>query len=191
MKTMKAIIALLTLTACAGVGPVNTPSGNPEVTIKSTATSRIKNALVTLYSGNGYSLVSDGQSNLVFAKQMSLGEATLYTVAMGNSYSSMPNMKIAFTLVTNEGTTRVFAHIGVEMQGGFGQNQGMSFDHGEAGKEVQALLEQLKADMESRVETRSESTSPSETMPPPTTASPAEQPMSGPSATAQPQESPP
>lgn len=47
---MKAMIALLALTGCAGVGPVNTPSGNPEVTIKSTDTSRIKGALVTLYS---------------------------------------------------------------------------------------------------------------------------------------------
>lgn len=80
---------------------------------------------------------------------MSLGEATLYTVAMGNSYSSMPNMKIAFTLVTGEGTTRVFAHIGVEMQGGFGQNQGTNLDHGKAGKEVQATLEQLKVNIES------------------------------------------
>src|SRR5260370_25242251 len=130
MKTIKGMVARLTATAGGGVGPVNTPSGNPEVTIKSTDTSRIKNALVTLYSGNGYSLVSDSQFNLVFAKQMSLGEATLYTVAMGNSYSSMPNMKIAFTLVTSEGTTRVFAHIGVEMQGGVGRNQAMSFDHG-------------------------------------------------------------
>jgi hypothetical protein len=149
MKTIKAMIALLTLAGCAGVGPVNTPSGNPEVTIKSTDTSRIKNALVTLYSGNGYSLVSDSPFNLVFAKQMSLGEATLYTVAMGNSYSSMPNMKIAFTLVTGEGTTRVFAHIGVEMQGVFGQNQGTNLDHGKAGKEVQATLEQLNVNIES------------------------------------------
>src|SRR6266704_4561519 len=107
MKMMRAITALLTLTACAGVGPVNTPSGNPEVTIRSANTSRIKNALVTLYSGNGYSLVSDSQFNLVFAKQMSLGEATLYTVAMGNSYSSMPNLKIAVTIVPESGATRV------------------------------------------------------------------------------------
>ncbi len=91
MKMMRAIAALLTLTSCAGVGPVNTPSGNPEVTIRSTNTSRIKNALVTLYSSNGYSLVSDSQFNLVFAKQLSAGEAALYTVAMDSAYSSTPN----------------------------------------------------------------------------------------------------
>jgi hypothetical protein len=150
MKTMKAMIALLILTACAGVGPVNTPSGNPEVTIRSTDTSRIKNALVTLYSGNGYSLVSDSQFNLVFAKQMDLGEATLYTVAMGNAYSSHPDMTLALTLVPSEGATRVFAHVGVVMHGVFGQNQGTNLDHGKAGKQVQASLEQLKADIESR-----------------------------------------
>jgi hypothetical protein len=150
MKTMKAIVALLTLTACAGVGPVNTPSGNPEVTIRSANTSRIKNALVTLYSGNGYSLVSDSQFNLVFAKQMDLGEATLYTVAMGNAYSSHPEMTLALTLVPSEGATRVFAHVSVAMQGVFGQNQGTNLDHGKAGKQVQASLEQLKADIESR-----------------------------------------
>lgn len=36
------------------------------------------------------------------------------------------------------------------MQGVFGQNQGMSLDHGKAGKQVQATLEQLKAEIESR-----------------------------------------
>jgi len=91
MKTMKAIVALLTLTACAGVGPVNTQSGNPEVTLKSANRSRIKNALVSLYSGRGYSIVSDSQFNLVFAKQLSAGEAALYTVAMDSAYSSTPN----------------------------------------------------------------------------------------------------
>jgi len=150
MKMMKAIVAFLTLTACAGVGPVDTPSGNPEVTIKSTNTSRIKSALVTLYSGNGYSLVSDSQFNLVFAKQLSPGEAALYTVAMGSAYSSTPTMKIAITVVPESAATRVFAHIEVEMQGVFGQNQGTSLDHGKAGKQVQASLEQLKAEIESR-----------------------------------------
>ena len=150
MKMMRAIAALLTLTSCAGVGPVNTPSGNPEVTIRSTNTSRIKNALVTLYSSNGYSLVSDSQFNLVFAKQLSPGEAALYTVAMGSAYSSAPNVKIAVTVVPGSGATRVFAHIGVEMQGVFGQNQGTSLDHGKAGKQVQASLEQLKTEIESR-----------------------------------------
>jgi hypothetical protein len=53
MKTIKAMIALLTLTGCAAVGPVNTPSGNPEVIIKSTDTSRIKGALVKSYSEAG------------------------------------------------------------------------------------------------------------------------------------------
>ncbi|HZS19176.1 MAG TPA: hypothetical protein VFA51_14705 [Candidatus Udaeobacter sp.] len=146
---MKAIVALLTLTGCA-VGPVNTPSGNPEVTIKSTNTSRIKNAIVRMYSESGYQLVRDTQFNLEFAKQMDVGQATLYTVAMGSAYSSMPNMRIAVTIVPGEGETRVFAHIGVEMQGALGQNQGTNLDHGKAGKEIQASLEQLKAAIESR-----------------------------------------
>src|ERR1039457_4758190 len=94
MKMMKAMIALLTLTSCAGVGPVDTPSGNPEVTIKSTDTGRIKGALVKSYSEAGFQLTQDTPFNLEFSKQMSFGEAALYTVAMGNSYSSMPNMKI-------------------------------------------------------------------------------------------------
>ncbi len=86
MKMMKAIVAFLTLTACAGVGPVNTPSGNPEVTIKSTNTNRIKSALVTLYSGNGYSLASDSQFNLVFAKQLNPGEAALQPFCAGDVF---------------------------------------------------------------------------------------------------------
>jgi len=150
MKPMKAIVALLALTACAGVGPVNTPSGNPEVTIKSTDTSRIKSAIVTMYSGEGYGLASEGQFNLVFVKQMSAGEAALYTVAMGSSYSSSPSMRIAVTVVPESSATRVFAHINVAMQGVFGQDQGTSLDHGKAGKQVQASLERLKADIESR-----------------------------------------
>jgi len=150
MKTLKGILMLLVLTGCANVGPVNTPSGNPEVTINSTDTSRIKGALVKSYSEAGFQLTQDTSFNLEFTKQMGPGEGALYTVAMGNSYSSPPNMKIAFTLVTGEGTTRVFAHVGVQMQGVFGQNQGTNLDHGKAGKQVQATLEQIKANIEGR-----------------------------------------
>jgi hypothetical protein len=60
---------------------------------------------VKSYSEVGYRLTQDTPFNLEFTKQMSLGEAALYTVAMGNSYSSTPNMKIAFTLVTSSFTT--------------------------------------------------------------------------------------
>jgi hypothetical protein len=150
MKTLKAVVALLILTGCAGVGPVNTPSGNPEVTINSSNTSRIKSALVERCSAAGYRLTQDTQFNLGFVKQMDAGTATLYTVAMGSAYSSMPNMTLSFTLVPSGGVTRVFAHIGVQMQGAIGQDQGTSLDHGKAGKEVQAALEQLKAEIESR-----------------------------------------
>jgi hypothetical protein len=147
MKTINAIVALVALVGCA-VGPVNTPSGNPEVTIKSTDTQRIKNAVVRMYSATGYRLVQDTQFNLEFVKQLDFGEAALYTVAMGNAYSSLPNLRIAVTIVPSESATRVFAHVGVEMQGGLGQNQGTNLDHGKAGKQIQASLEQLKTAIE-------------------------------------------
>jgi hypothetical protein len=89
MKIMTAIIALLTLISCAGVGPMDTPSGNPEVTIKSTDASRIKGAIVALYSGEGYGLVSDSQFNLVFAKQIE--QKRRYAVVIPSTSSQRPH----------------------------------------------------------------------------------------------------
>jgi hypothetical protein len=134
---------------CAGVGPVATPSGNPEVTIKSGNTARIKGAIVESFSQSGYQLVNDGQFGMAFVKPMDVGQATLYTALMGNAYSSMPNVHINVAIVPGEGTTRVYGHIGVDMQGVFGQNQGTMLDHGKAGHELQFVLEQVKATIES------------------------------------------
>jgi hypothetical protein len=134
---------------CAGVGPVATPSGNPEVTIKSTNATRIKSAIVQTFSQMGFQLVGDGQFSLAFVKPMDVGQATLYTVLMGNSYSSMPNLHVTVSVAPGESTTRVYGHIGVDMQGVFGQNQGTTLDHGKAGHELQVALEQVKSSIES------------------------------------------
>jgi hypothetical protein len=48
-----------------------------------------------------------------------------------------------------ESATHVYGHVNIDMQGVFGQNQGASFDHGKAAHEIQFVLEQVKATIES------------------------------------------
>ena len=142
-------ITMLSVVGCANLAPVATPTGKPEVTINTTNTSRIKGALVSTLGENGYGLTQDTPYSLIFGKQLEGSGAVLYQVALGNAYSSPPQMNMAFTFAPAGQATRVFAHINISMQGVLGQNQGTNMDTGKAAHEVQAMLEQIKANVES------------------------------------------
>ena len=52
---------LFLLAGCAGVGPLPTGSGAPEVTINSNDTKRIKELLVAYYASTGHTVAQDTQ----------------------------------------------------------------------------------------------------------------------------------
>ena len=142
------ILGFAILTGCAGVGPLPTPSGNPEVTINSGNKSRIKELMITRFAANGFAIKQDTQYMLMVSKPMDTGDAMMYQLALGNAYSSAPEMNISLTLAPVGKTTRVYGRIAVGMQGVFGQSQGTDLTRGKAGHQLQAILEQVKADAE-------------------------------------------
>jgi hypothetical protein len=75
---------------CTNVGPLATPSGNPEVTIATNDVARVKNALMVAMSSRGFSPVQDTQYVLSFTRKADNATAMLYEVALGSVYSNWP-----------------------------------------------------------------------------------------------------
>ncbi len=142
------VFTSLILSSCAGVGPLPTPSGYPEVTIDSTNTKRIKELLLAHFASDGFAVVQDTEYTLNVTKPLEGSAAVLYQVALGNAYSSTPQANISVTIAPLGSATKVYGHIAVGMQGAFGQNQGTNLDRGKAGRELQSVLDQLKAQVE-------------------------------------------
>jgi hypothetical protein len=140
--------AVMAFGGCAGVGPLPTTSGNPEVTINSENTKRIKETLIDLYSSSGYAVVRETEYTVTVSRALDTGQAMFYQVAMGNAYSSPPQVNISLTITPVGGATKVFGQISIGMRGVFGQDQGTNLNHGKAGRQLQDTLEQLKTRIE-------------------------------------------
>jgi len=136
------VVACFTFVSCASMERVQTASGMPEATIN-TKPERVKVELMSVMANNGYALVRDTQYSLGFSKTMDLGQEFLTRLALGSAYSSQPKMLVEYSLIPQGNMTRVISHIAIDMQNPFGGQQGMSLDNGKAGREVQAMLEQL------------------------------------------------
>jgi hypothetical protein len=152
MKNVRVLSALLafviTLSGCAVMQPLPTPTGKPEVTIHSSDTNRIKSLLVTHFASQGFAVVQDTPYSLVFGKAMEGGGGLLYQAALGNAYSSTPQWQLRLSFASASGTTRVFAHISSSMQNAFGQTDQMEMNNGKAAHQTQAVLELVKAEAE-------------------------------------------
>ena len=135
--------AILGLGGCANVGPLATPSGNPEITVPRKDLEHVKTELVATMCAHGFEPVEDGQNSVAFSKPLEPGAAFAYTLAMGNAYSSQPQMNVRYSLIQQGNGVHVYAFVGVAMQGGFGQSQSLDLTHGKAGREVQEVLETL------------------------------------------------
>lgn len=142
------LVASAFVSGCAGVGPLPTPSGNPEVTINSSNTKHIKELLVASLASNGFAVQQDTEFMLGASKPMEGSGAVLYQAALGNAYSSHPQMNVSVTIAPLGSSTKVYGRIAVGMQGVFGQSQGTDLTRGKAGRELQAMLDQVKTQIE-------------------------------------------
>lgn len=139
------------LSSCAAPQPLATPTGRPEVTIATGNTAAVKGRIITVCAQSGYMLVNESPSMLVFSRRMDLNQATLYTVAMGNAYSSYPMVIARFSLTNSGGgNTRVFAALTTSMQNAFGQESGMDMSLSKEGHALQAVLELIKSEFEGK-----------------------------------------
>lgn len=142
------VLASAILCGCAGVGPLPTPSGNPEVTINSGNTKHIKELLVANLASHGFAIQQDTEYALGASKPLEGSGAVLYQAALGNAYSSPPQVNVSITIAPVGSSTKVYGRIAVGMQGAFGQNQGTDLTHGKSGRELQAMLDQTKTQSE-------------------------------------------
>lgn len=140
--------AVVLAAGCANLQPLPTPTGKPEVMINTTDTGRVKGALVSTFASIGYSLAQDTAYSLVFTKPMEGSGAALYQVALGNAYSSTPQINVSLTLAPSPPATRVFAHLDISMQNAFGQTNRTNMDQGKGAHEIQRVLENVKASVE-------------------------------------------
>jgi len=136
------------ISACANLGPLPTPTGNPEVIILTKDKEAVKNRLADAFASNSYSIVQDTPYKMSFSKQMQGMQSALYQAALGNSYSSTPEIHVNVSLSSSADSTRVFAHVATSMQNAFGREDSVNLDQGKGGREIQALLEQVKAEVE-------------------------------------------
>jgi hypothetical protein len=151
MKTTNwlALMAAAVLAGCAEVGPLHTQSGNPEA-IFPQKPDLVRTELMAEMAVRGFMQIQDEPNILTFSRTMQQGEELLYTLGMGNAYSSQPEVHIRFTLVDmGGGKTHVYGFARCDMTGAFGQSQSLDITHGKGGREVQQLLDGLSGNARS------------------------------------------
>jgi hypothetical protein len=146
MKTFLPKTLLFTLcvglSACA-IQPLSTPSGRPEVAVRSSL-SRTQNSAIEVLSSQGFSLISQSQNTLVFERYLPPAQSAVLLMGVGNSYHSQPKAVIKLTFVTVQGMTKVSGRVEATTQGPFGQIKSMDITGGKSAQELQATLETIK-----------------------------------------------
>ncbi len=108
MKAISVIVAIIgafAISACADA-PVrlDTPSGNPEVSIAGVSKKQVADALVNRLLSKGWTLTTTNDYQLVFRHPLdSIGASLLY----GSQYNVNPDARATISLVDAEGGVRV------------------------------------------------------------------------------------
>lgn len=136
------LMAILVVSGCATVPPLQTPSQRPEVTISGSTKKEIFDILVNEMLASGAQIKQMNDYSVVFAKRdTSLGGSILY----GSRYDSTPEMRITYNLVEINGATRVFCNAAMVTNPGSGFERVNDVTGGKLAYEIQAMLERLKA----------------------------------------------
>lgn len=143
MKHLLLILVVLGLSGCATSQALQTPSGKPEVTIQSADTSRIRSVLINEFLNAGFTVISDSENTLVFAKEMSDFGGLAYKGLMGNAYSSNPEWNVRVNMVSLGQTTRILGQPVTRMQNAFGRDDVMDMSQGKAGMQTQEILNRV------------------------------------------------
>jgi len=130
------------LSACA-TQPLGTPSGRPEVAVRSSL-SRTQNSAIEVLSSQGFSLISQSSNTLVFERDLPPAQSAILLMGVGNSYYSQPKAGIRLTFVSIQGLTRVSGRVEATTQGPFGQIKNMDITGGKSAQKLQATLETIK-----------------------------------------------
>ena len=152
-----ALLATVLVAGCTLLEPLPTPSGKPEVVIGTTDVGRVKDAFVQTFHSMGFALLQDGTYSFVFTKTMQGKELFGYRLAAGSSFTSVPQINVALSITPLPAATQVIAHQTLVTRGAFGPARVGNGDRGERARDLQKVLENVKADMEEAVRKRKHS----------------------------------
>ncbi len=146
MKRSKLWYIFMILLACGMFGcadaPLSPVSGNPEILVHKNV-AQVRDELISIMSARGYVPTEDSPNIVAFSRQLDNGSAVLYTLAIGNAYSSYPQQDVKFTMIPQGEDTHVYGFVRFSMQGAFGQAQNVELTRGKAGRELQEMLTSL------------------------------------------------
>lgn len=109
IKIISTLLFCIILTACANMPQsLPTPTGRPEVVVKTTSITEVKNAITNMALNWGYYARNVSDYSAVYEKRdESIGAAML----LGSKYDSTPVWRITFNYVAVNGDVRVVANI--------------------------------------------------------------------------------
>ena len=137
-------LACAILLGCATVQH-NTPSGRPEVSISKASVSQVKNALANMMINQGYAITSDTPLLVSFEKLFTGDDAIYFTSIYSNPY-----LRVIYSITESPPDIRVVANTFIISNAHTGIERVYPFDHARVSREVQAGLNKLRSDLESR-----------------------------------------
>ena len=134
--------------SCAPIPKINTISGKPQIIINRDMAT-VKNKISSDFVMHGNTILNETSRSIRFAADMNTGNAMLYKVAMGNSYSSDPSLQYDFNFISQgKNRTLVSGRVITVMQNAFGRSQNTDLSKGKAGVELQNYFVQAKKKLE-------------------------------------------
>ncbi len=110
MKKLALIITafLLLNIGCATVGPLNTPTGKPEIIINDASKKEICDAVINQMLSWDFQLQKQSESLLVFGKKDSRVSSA---ILLGSRYDAIPEWRFAYNIVDYSQGVRIVANI--------------------------------------------------------------------------------
>jgi RsiW-degrading membrane proteinase PrsW (M82 family) len=152
MKNLLFLFGLVGLVVLLS-GCVSTPktsSGKPEVVIATQDVSGVKNLLVGAMVQRGFAVRDDSAYRISFTKALEGMNAVMTQMAIGNSYSTTPEIEVAYTITATANGVYVVGSATASTQMAFGQIQKMDRTQGKGFLQIQQILDQVKAQAEGR-----------------------------------------
>jgi hypothetical protein len=171
------ILFLLWFSACANQGPpIQTASGRPEVFISGVPPQRVRATIIDRAVGRGWTLERETDNGIAFTKPT---DNMMASILLGSTYDPNVIDRVRFTTVAMNGGTKIY------VSEEFVTNHGSAFEkvtplqNNANSRNLQAMLERLKADVGTKASKSSTSTK--------TTASPSPKASPATSPTQQPE----
>jgi len=138
------LLGSLLVHGCAGIPPLETPSGRPEILIRGGSRKGATDGISVRLLPNGWKIKEASEYVAVFGKRAdSFGAAFLY----GSRYDAIPEARMTFTMVDTDEGLRVFCVMEMVTNPGSAFERVSDLTAAEGGPHCQNALEEMQAEM--------------------------------------------